>query len=120
MRVVRQRGYANAAYEAHRVTRGRKRLSSDQRPERPSQSRGHRIIATLASAASFEIGTGDCLSKGGSAIMLRVSSSAPIDEREHRFRHEFSLVSYITLDFALLLFLNASMSDLGDGWGCLT
>ena len=52
--------------------------------------------------------------------MLRVSSSAPIDEREHRFRHEFSLVSYITLDFALLLVLNASMSDLGDGWGCLT
>ena len=36
--------------------------------------------------------------------MLRVSSSAPIDEREHRFRHEFSLVSYITLDFALLPF----------------
>ena len=56
--------------------------------------------------------------------MLRVSSSAPIDEREgawHRFRHESSLVSrYITLDFALVLFLNASMSDLGDGWGCLT
>ena len=51
--------------------------------------------------------------------MLRVSSSAPIDEREgawHRFRHEFSLVSrYITLDYALVLFLNASMSDLGDG-----
>ena len=41
---------------------GRKRPSSDQRPERPSQSRGHRIIATLASAASFEIGTGDRLS----------------------------------------------------------
>ena len=53
------RGYAAAAYAAHGVTRGRKRPSSDQRPERPSQSRGHRIIATLASAASFEIGTGD-------------------------------------------------------------
>ena len=61
MRVVRQRGYAAAAYAARTERQGAEkgRVQISGQNVRPSQSRGHRIIATLASAASFEIGTGD-------------------------------------------------------------